>query len=215
MNIEILFEDSDILVIDKPAGIPTQPDKSGDESVLDLLNTKGRDLRIVHRLDRTVSGVMVFAKNAYSAAELSRQIQEGIFVKKYLAVVCGKTEEEKTLENWLIKNERLNISKCVAANTPKAKEAKLRYKKIAETETAEGCLTLIEVELFTGRHHQIRVQLAANGTPIWGDTKYNDAFKRRKGFFTLALRAATLRFFHPKKQEALFFEVPQKLLIDF
>ena len=207
MQIITIFEDEHILVIEKPSGIASQPDKTNDESILSLLEKRYQYIGLVHRLDRNVGGVMIFAKTKQATAELSKQIQEKIFVKQYLAVVCGNAEDEKTLKNYLIKNQRLNFSKCVAKNTRNAKEAVLSYKCIKRfSSERDESLSLIKINLQTGRHHQIRVQTANEGIPIWGDTKYNPNFRYKKGFTNLALWASSLEIRHPKTKQTIQFE---------
>ena len=207
MQTKIIFEDEYILVAEKGAGIASQRDKTNDESILCALEKQYPYVGLVHRLDRTVGGVMVFAKTKEVTAILSKQIQEKVFVKKYLAVVCGTGEKQKTLKDYLIKNQRLNFSKCVPKNTQNSKEALLNYECIECFSTEQDSeLSLIKIDLLTGRHHQIRVQTANAGIPIWGDTKYNEAFRHKKGFVNLALWANHLEIQHPKTKKQIQFE---------
>ncbi len=186
--VNILYEDRAIIVAEKPVGVPSQPDKTGDADMLSIL----RCGYPVQRLDRPVSGVMVFAKTPAAAAKLS----ESPMQKTYLAVVCGAAEAGAELKHWLLKNQRLNTSKAVPKHTAGAKEACLTYRKLAGIDCGGETLSLLEVELKTGRHHQIRVQLAASGLPIWGDTKYNPMFLHARNV-QIGLAAYRLAFAHP------------------
>ena len=162
-------------------------------------------LGLVHRLDRPVGGIMIFAKTSKAASRLSNQVREKIFKKKYLAVVDGKFEKEKgTLENYLYKDERNNISKVVNKDKKNAKFAKLDYKVLKYNEIKN--LSLVEVDLHTGRHHQIRVQLANAGHSIFGDQKYGTRGKNKQ----IALWAYELSIIHPiTKQEMTFKDLPE------
>jgi len=208
-KLEILFEDKDIIVVQKPQGVPCQADKTGAPDSASLLSKRnGGYIGLVHRLDRPVGGVMVFAKNSEACAKLSRQITEGGFSKTYLAVV--ETENiipaSAELRNFLVKNERLNMSSVVTgAHLRGAKEALLRYELAASNEDNETLLHLLEIKLVTGRHHQIRVQLAHAGLPIYGDTKYG-VKKRYRTPPNLALWAYRLGFCHPINGRELSFE---------
>ena len=201
---QILFEDAHIIVAVKLPGVPVQPDKTGDADMTALLPP---GCKVVHRLDRTVGGVMVFAKTDAAASALSAAFAGEGAEKVYAAVAVGALPPESTLTDWLLKNERLNVSKVVPRNTPRAKEAVLTCVRLAETDSEDGRLTLVRVTLQTGRHHQIRVQLAHAGAPLWGDTKYNPAFLRRRGVFP-ALWAVRLAFLHPVTGEKLAFCCP-------
>ena len=206
MEYKIIFEDKHILVIEKPAGVPIQPDKTKAESVLSALENVYPYIGLVHRLDRGVGGVTIFGKTKQATADLSRQIQEKVFVKEYLALVCGHAEDEMTLTDYLIKNQRLNLSKCVPPNTQNAKEAVLSYRCIKRFLDGQGePLSLIRINLSTGRHHQIRVQTANANIAIWGDTKYNPVFQHKRGVH-LALWATFLGIKHPKTKQWMQFE---------
>lgn len=214
MNINIIFEDKNIIVVEKKQGIPSQSDKTGDLNMVSILNDyfnnkdENSEAVTVHRLDRPVGGIMVFAKNKISGGLLSKQIQDGTFKKTYTAVVCGKPERGKLLADYIIKNQRLNLSKIVNKNIKGAKRAELKYEIVESAETKEyGVLSLLKIFLFTGRHHQIRVQLANDGIPIWGDTKYNNSFKKRSGFFYTALMAASIEFNNPSNNKRILFEL--------
>ena len=198
MNIEILYEDETLLGVVKPQGIPAQADKTGDADLLSMLEEHtGQPLGLLHRLDRPVGGVMLFAKSKKAEAVLAKDLQEHRLKKTYLTVLCGRLPAtDGTLENYLLKNARTNLSEVVSKERKGAKRAVLHYRKIAETETDMGHLTLAEIALETGRHHQIRVQTSYAGFPIWGDKKYHKTFSR-KGKTEIALWSYRLEGIHP------------------
>lgn len=222
MKSQIIQEDQHILVCHKPAGIAVQSANIAQQDMVsELKNYLKKDkkdpyLGIVHRLDQPVSGIVVFAKNSKSAASLSAQIQDGRAKKIYRALIWGSfNEEEKsgTLEHLLYKDGKTNLSRAVEATAPEAKEAKkakLNYRIIKEIEIDGEICSEAEIELFTGRHHQIRVQFSQIGHPILGDVKYgNDRSKALvKG---LKLCAYRLAFLHPatnKEAEYQLKELP-------
>ena len=208
MDIKILFEDKDIIVAIKPSGMPSQADKTGDMDILSILMEKRGEVYLINRLDRPVGGVMVFARNKKAAAEISQQIQNKELVKEYLAVICGKLEERQgEFSDFLVKNQRINMSVVANKADKKSKEAKLLYSIVKEIEDLEfEKLSLVRIRLLTGRHHQIRVQFASRGVPLWGDSKYNKAFFRRKGFNTIGLYSSYLSFKHPRTGKVMEFE---------
>ena len=209
-KLKILFEDNHIVVVEKKPNIPSQSDKTGDIDMLTLVKQYIKEkyqkpgnvyLGLVHRLDRPVGGVMIFAKTSKAASRLSNQVREKVFKKKYLAVVDGRfKEKEGSLEDYLYKDERNNISKVVNKDKKNAKFAKLDYKELAYNEVKN--LSLLEINLHTGRHHQIRVQLANAGHSIFGDQKYG---KRGQGK-QIALWAYELTIEHPISKEMLTFK---------
>lgn len=208
MKLEIIYEDNSLIVLKKPYGIPSQPDKTGDESILDEIVKKTSYDGVIHRLDRPVGGIMVFAKNKEMAAVLSKQVQEKLFNKTYLAVLCGEITEKGILKDYLIKNQRLNLSRVVNKNDKGSKLAELNYKILDIINNDEyGCLSLAEIDLVTGRHHQIRVQFSNAGVPLWGDKKYNKDFIRGKGYCNIALWAYKLSFNHPDTGKRLEFKL--------
>lgn len=217
MKVDILYEDSDIIVCIKPFGMPAQSDRSRDTDVLTFLKNHIFEkeemdeepyLAIVHRLDRPVGGLMVFAKNQRAAANLSDQVQDGTMVKFYQAVVTGSLPDEfGMLEDYLLKDGKTNTAKVVKKGTKGAKRAQLEYEVLDVMETDEGTLSYILIRLLTGRHHQIRVQLASRGAGIYGDTKYNPRFaKTKKAYQQIALYATRLEFEHPESGEHMVFK---------
>ena len=179
-KLNVIYEDNHIIVVEKPVNIPSQGDKTGDIDMLTLVKRYIKEkynkpgevyLGLVHRLDRPVGGVMVFARTSKAAARLSEQVRNKDFKKKYLVIVDGKFEKNKgTLEDYLLKNEKTNTSKVVKEGTKNAKLAILDYEVLKYNE--EINLSVVKVNLHTGRHHQIRVQMANAGHSICGDQKY-------------------------------------------
>lgn len=216
--VEILYEDKDIIVVKKPAGMEAQssssfaPDMVSEikKHIHNLYPDKGEPyVGVIHRLDKPVGGIMVYAKNKKAAASLSRQVQDGSVRKIYLAVVCGRTVDNvENFVDYLLKDSKKNMSKIVEKGTTGAKRAELRYRVVDKTEAPQP-LALVEVELFTGRHHQIRVQFAGHGLPLWGDRRYNPAFaageKGQQGE-SVALYASRLSFVHPSTGRHVVFQ---------
>ena len=209
-DLKIIYEDNHIIVVEKKPNIPSQEDKTGDidmlTSVKKYLKEKYKKpgnvyLGLVHRLDRPVGGVMIFAKTSKAASRLSNQVREKVFKKKYLAVVDGKIENKSgTLEDYLYKDERNNISKVVNKDKKNAKYAKLDYKVLKYNEVKN--LSLVEIDLHTGRHHQIRVQLSNFGHSIFGDQKYGTRGNGKQ----IALWAYELTIEHPVTKEKMVFK---------
>ena len=196
---DIIYEDLHILVCRKPAGLAVQNASFGRKDLESMLKTylfekDGKAnpyLGIIHRLDQPVQGLVVFAKNPKSAADLSAQVQDGRMKKYYRAVTCGIPEKkEERLVNYLKKNSRTNLSECVSEKVQGAKKAELYYHVLEEKDN----YALLEIELFTGRHHQIRVQMVKNQTPLYGDQKYNKNAQKGE---QIALCASRLEFYHP------------------
>ena len=213
-NLDILYEDNHVIVVKKEPNIPSQADKTEDSDMLTIIieylkekyNKPGNVyLGLVHRLDRPVGGVMVFAKTSKAASRLSNQVREKIFKKKYLAVVDGKFETSNgILEDYLYKDERNNISKVVNKDKKNSKIAKLEYEVLTYNQVKD--LSLVKINLYTGRHHQIRVQLAHVGHSIFGDQKYGTRGKGKQ----IALWAYELTIQHPiTKQELTFKCLPE------
>ena len=210
-NLQVAYEDNHIIVVVKPQNIPSQEDESKDLDMLTIVKNyiKEKDnkpgnvfLGLVHRLDRPTGGVMVFAKTSKAADRLRTQMQSGEFKKRYLAVVNGKPREKRAkLVHHLLKNTRTNTVQVVPELTTGAKRAELEYEVIDEKEK----VSLVSVELMTGRSHQIRVQMKHIGCPIYGDVRYGGD-KLAKGH-NLALWAYELKFVHPTTKENLTFKV--------
>jgi len=201
---DIIFEDNHIVVVIKPQNVPTQEDESGDKDLLNMVKEHmGRPFcGLVHRLDRPTGGVMVFAKTSKAAARLSAQLQDGRFQKKYLAVVVGEPKQRGgELVDYLLKNPKTNVVEVVPFATKGAKRAELTYRLLK----SHAQVSLVEINLITGRSHQARVQMARIGCPIFGDAKYGGD-KLAKGW-NLALWAYELKFEHPTTQETLKFVV--------
>ena len=206
----ILHEDNHIIVVLKPQNIPSCEDESKDRDMLtiikDYIKVKYDKpgnvyLGLVHRLDRPTGGVMVFAKSSKAAARLSEQIKNGDFEKRYFAVLVGAPKEEKaTLTHYMKKNAINNMVYICPPTVSGAKFAELEYQLVEKTES----LSLVDVRLHTGRSHQIRVQMNAIGTPIYGDMRYGGE-KAVKG--NLALWAYYLSFTHPVSKERMVFRV--------
>ena len=223
MELKIISEDKYILCIDKPQGIPSQSDKTNDEDLMTIcseyLKSKGESpyLGLIQRLDRPVGGVIVFAKTEFANKELSKQVQNRQINKEYFAVVCGKPHKEvEILEDYLKKLKTINMSKITDANDKLAKLAKLEYTDVKTVETEEyGALTLLKIKLYTGRHHQIRLQLSNAGMPIWGDNKYNKIFVKKKEFTQIALWSHKFGFTHPKFKKYVEFESNPKNIYPF
>lgn len=209
--VPILYEDNHLLVVEKPVNVPVQADVTGDDDLLSMCrryikaayNKPGEAfLALVHRLDRPVGGVMVFARTSKAAARLAAQFKGRTAKKRYAAVVEGRPPAEKRLVDYLLKDERTHSSAVVPEGTDGAKRAELRYRQLA----ACGDCALLDIELFTGRPHQIRVQLAHDGLPILGDQRYNPA--ARPGM-QICLWAYALTLQHPTLgEEMTFFSLP-------
>ena len=209
-DVTILHEDNSVLVVVKPQNIPSQADASGDLDLLSLLKQYIKDkynkpgnvyLGLVHRLDRPTGGVMVFAKNSKAAERLSKQIVDGDMTKQYLTTVLGCPKENKgTLVNYLKKNALTNNVYVATFGDHNAKRAELSYEVL---ENYQDVMSLVKVQLGTGRSHQIRVQFSAINCPVFGDVRYGGD-KLAKGA-NLALWAYRLEFNHPVSKERMVF----------
>lgn len=213
---KVIYEDNHIIVVEKKPNIPSQSDKTGDIDMLTIVkgyikekyNKPGNVyLGLVHRLDRPVGGIMIFAKTSKAASRLSNQVREKIFKKEYLAVVDGKFEQKKgSLTDYLYKDERNNISKVVKKEKKNAKLANLDYEVLKYNNVKN--LSLVKINLHTGRHHQIRVQLANFNHSIFGDQKYGTRGKGKQ----IALWAYKLTIIHPiTKEEMEFTDFPDNV----
>lgn len=212
-SVKILYEDDQVIVCLKPVGMPSQDDRSSAMDLESYLRNyvKQRnavsDIWLIHRLDRPVSGVMVYAKTALAAKSLSSQIQKGRTGKRYYAVLTGVLKDkEGELTNTLLRDGRTNMSKIVPKGTPGGKEARLKY-RVLRTKFDGGIqFSLVDVELITGRHHQIRVQMAGAGAGIYGDSKYNSQSVERGKWADIGLFSYFLEFDHPKTHKKMTFQ---------
>lgn len=210
LEMKVIYEDNQIIVVEKEPNIPSQSDKTGDEDMLSLVKKYIKEkynkpgevyIGLVHRLDRPVGGVMVFARTSKSASRLSEQVRNKTLKKTYIATVDGKFEENAgTLENYLYKDERNNMSKVVNKEKKNAKLAILDYEVLNYDEKRD--LSVVKVNLHTGRHHQIRVQFAYAGHSLYGDQKYGVRGKGKQ----IRLWAYKLTLEHPTKKEMMTFE---------
>lgn len=208
MEIPVIFEDNHLLVVEKPPNILSQGDQTKDVDMLGLLK---QDLKVrynkpnnvylglVHRLDRPVGGVMVFAKTSKAASRLAQQIKQNEFSRTYMAVVHGQPPKTGRLVHYLVKNRTANIVSAVDRNTKGAKEAVCEYQVV---DTVDN-LSLVLVRLYTGRPHQIRVQLSAIGHPIYNDHKYGISNKTTGQ--PIALWSHKIEFNHPTRKERVSF----------
>ena len=213
MDKMIVYEDNVLLIIHKPAGIATQTSRIGQADVVSELKNyrkiKGENtyIGVIHRLDQPVEGLLVFAKNQSAAEILSRQLQDNTLKKIYLALVYGELTQNTggNLTDFLQKDNRTNLTKIVNEGTGGAKKAVLNW-KWEKTYQGKDC-SMVEVELLTGRHHQIRVQLANAGMPLLGDMKYgtvaSKALTKKLGIKNTALLAHKLTLLHPKTGQYL------------
>lgn len=209
-DIEILYEDNHLLVAEKPANILSQGDDTCDKDILTLLkedlkrryNKPGNVyLGLVHRLDRPVGGVMVFAKTSKAASRLSEQVRCREFGKTYAAVIHGMpAKQEGCLEHYLLKNRNANITKTVSASDKDGRKAVLDYQVLDN----KNDLSLVKINLRTGRSHQIRVQFSSIGHPLFGDQKYG-AGKSKPGE-QIALWSIQVELIHPTKKELMVFQ---------
>lgn len=225
MKTQIIYEDKDVLVCYKPAGIAVQSANIAQQDMVSELKNylatqgdKNPYIGVVHRLDQPVSGVLVFAKNQSAAASLSVQVQDGRAGKIYRSLVFGAFDEvskEGVLEDILLKDAKTNTSRVIKEGSKEAKQgkkAKLSYKVLQTISVGEESYSEVEIQLFTGRHHQIRVQFANAGHPILGDTKYGSPVSAQlsarvgKG---LKLCAYRLSFIHPKTKKEVEFTAPK------
>lgn len=213
--LRVLYTDQDIIVAVKPAGVESQaarkfaPDMISEIRkylVINKMCTPGKEpyVAVIHRLDKPVSGVMVYGRTKKAAAALSEQVQNRKMEKIYEAVVCGKpVNNVDNYVDYLLKSVDGNYSQVVDKGITSAKRAELSFETVEIKETAEGTLSLVRIRLKTGRHHQIRVQFAHHGLPLYGDNRYNPA----PGAGPLALCAVSLSFVHPTTGKSMTFSI--------
>lgn len=209
---QVLYEDNHIIIVYKQSGEIVQGDKTGDkplsETIKEWIKQKYAKpgnvfLGVVHRLDRPVSGIVVFAKTSKALSRLNNMFRNGEVRKTYWAMVqTAPNMPEATLTNWLVRNEKQNKSYVYNNEMPNAKQAILKYKTIGQTEH----YTLLEVNLLTGRHHQIRCQLAAMGCPIKGDLKYGARRSNPDG--SISLLSHKVEFIHPVSKQKIVIVSP-------
>lgn len=200
---QILFEDNEIIVCVKPVGVLSQSGKAGEASMLTLLSEHtGGDIYPIHRLDKNVGGVMVYAKSSRAAASLSKQVAEHSFIKEYYAIVHGELEEKSVvLEDLLFKDSHKNKVFVVKRMRKGVKKAKLEYTVSAESQLDGEAITLVHVRLHTGRTHQIRVQFASRKHPLLGDSRYG----AKDGQKDIALWSHRISFVHPSSSTQMDF----------
>lgn len=215
--VTVLYEDAVCIVVVKPPGMASQTERSSAPDMVSWLKNylsrkqKGKEpyVGVVHRLDRPVGGVMVYALTKAAAADLSGQIRQNLMQKSYLAVLKGRpAQTEGSCTDWLKKDGKTNTSSVVPENTPEAKKAVLKYRVLETRSLPEGELSLVRVALVTGRHHQIRVQMAHQGTPLMGDLRYGPGAAAGRQREMPALFAAELSFRHPVTGRVMHFEAP-------
>lgn len=209
MNLQIIHEDNDIILCRKPAGVATQTKRLGQQDMESLLKNyrakKGEPpyIGVVHRLDQPVEGIMVFSKNQSAAAALSKQVQQRVIGKYYYAVSAHTpAEPEGVLEDYLFTDKKTNYTTVVEVSQD-AKKAKLEYHVVESTEEA----TLFDIQLHTGRQHQIRVQMAHMGCPLIGDSKYGEGAGTGTVGTGLALCSYRLEFVHPATGKKMDFSI--------
>ena len=215
-GMRVVYEDNHIIIVYKESGESVQGDKTGDtplsETVKEYIKEKYQKpgavfLGVVHRLDRPVSGLVVFARTSKALTRLNKMFAEGEVHKTYWAIVDSgkckvKSEEFATAEHWLVRNEKQNKSYAYDHEVPRSKKAVLRYRMIGHSDR----YSLVEVQLLTGRHHQIRCQLAAIGCPIKGDLKYGAPRSNPDG--SISLLSHRVEFVHPVSKEPIVVESP-------
>ena len=209
---KVVYEDNHIIIVYKESGEIVQGDKTGDTPLSELVKAYIKEkyakpglvfLGVVHRLDRPVSGLVMFARTSKALGRLNNMFRDGEVHKTYWAVVQNKPEEEEgTLEHWLVRNEEKNKSFAYSREVPRSKKAILKYRLIGQSER----YYLLEVNLLTGRHHQIRCQLAALGCPIKGDLKYGARRSNPDG--SISLLSHRVEFVHPVSKETIVVESP-------
>lgn len=209
---QVIYEDNHIIIVYKESGEIVQGDKTGDTPLSEEVKAYIKEkyakpglvfLGVVHRLDRPVSGLVVFARTSKALQRLNDMFRNGDVHKTYWAVVQQRPKEnEGTLENWLVRNEKQNKSYTYDHEVPNSKKAILKYRLIGET----AHYYVLEINLLTGRHHQIRCQLAAMGCPIKGDLKYGA--KRSNPDGSISLLARRVEFVHPVSKRQIVVESP-------
>jgi 23S rRNA pseudouridine1911/1915/1917 synthase len=209
---EVVYEDNHIIIVNKASGEIVQGDKTGDTPLSEIVKQYIKEkydkpgavfLGVVHRLDRPVCGLVAFAKTSKALARMNKMFAEGDVHKTYWAITKNKPQQmEGRLEHWLVRNEKQNKSYAYTMEKPHAKKAILEYRTIGHSNN----YYLLEVRLMTGRHHQIRCQLAAMGCPIKGDLKYGAERSNADG--SISLQSHRMEFVHPVSKETISVEAP-------
>ena len=209
---QVLYEDNHIIIVNKSSGEIVQGDKTGDTPLVETVRAYIKEkynkpgnvfCGLTHRLDRPVSGVVIFAKTSKALERINNMLKNHEIKKTYWAIVKNPPKQnEGTLVNYLVRNEKQNKSFAYSTEKPNSKRAELNYKVIGKSDN----YTLLEVNLITGRHHQIRCQLAAMGCPIKGDLKYGFDRSNRDG--SISLHARSVEFTHPVSKELIHVEAP-------
>lgn len=209
---QVLYEDNHIIIVHKSSGEIVQGDKTGDTPLSDIVKAYIKEkyakpgnvfVGVVHRLDRPVAGIVVFAKTSKALSRLNTMFSKGEVHKTYWAITANMPKEEQgTLVNWLVRNEKQNKSYAYDKEVPKSKKAILNYQLISKNER----YALLEIALLTGRHHQIRCQLAHMGCVIKGDLKYGAP--RSNPDASISLLARRIEFIHPVSKEPIVVEAP-------
>ena len=209
---QVLYEDNHIIVVNKSSGEIVQGDKTGDTPLVETVRAYIKEkynkpgnvfCGLTHRLDRPVSGVVIFAKTGKALERINNMLKNHDIKKTYWAIVKNPPKQsESTLVHYLVRNEKQNKSYAYPIEKPNSKRAELNYKVIGKSDN----YTLLEVNLITGRHHQIRCQLAAMGCPIKGDLKYGFDRSNRDG--SISLHARSVEFIHPVSKELIHVEAP-------
>lgn len=209
---QVIYEDNHIIIVNKESGEIVQGDKTGDTPLSEEVKAYIKEkyakpglvfLGVVHRLDRPVSGLVIFSRTSKALQRLNDMFRKGEIHKTYWAAVQQRPREvEGTLENWLVRNEKQNKSYAYDREVPNSKKAILNYKLIGQT----TYYSILEINLLTGRHHQIRCQLSAMGCPIKGDLKYGA--KRSNPDGSISLLARRVEFIHPVSKKQIIVEAP-------
>ena len=204
-KLKVFYEDNHIIVVEKPFNVLSQADSTNDIDMLTIVKEYIKEkynkpgnvyLGLVHRLDRPVGGLMVFARTSKAASRLSEQVRTHKFSKKYLAVVSGKIKDKDTFIDYLKKEDNGNT---IVTDEEHGKYSELSYRVLEYNEKCNR--SLVEIDLKTGRHHQIRVQFASRGYPLCGDQRYGNRDNTQ-----IALYAYQLKFYHPTTKEEMIFE---------
>ena len=211
-TMDVVYEDNHIIIVNKQSGEIVQGDKTGDRPLSDIVKDYIKEkyqkpgevfLGVVHRLDRPVSGLVVFARTSKALTRLNKMFAEGQVHKTYWALVQGCPEkDENLLTHWLTRNEQQNKSYAYQREVPRSKKAQLKYRVLSRGDN----YSLVEVQLMTGRHHQIRCQLSAIGCPIKGDLKYGA--KRSNADGSISLQSHRVEFVHPVSKQTICLEAP-------